>query len=295
MPHSHQHQIHSNSTKNISTAFILNAVFVIIELIGGILTNSISILSDALHDFGDCISLAITWGLNKKAEKGSDAKYSYGYKRFTLLGSIFLGGILFFSSIFVIKEAITRLLHPQPIDASGMLWLAIIGVLINGIAAYKLSKGNSFSQRAVFLHMMEDLLGWVAILFSSIAMHFWDIPILDSILSVIISIWVLYHVWKNLKQTFTVMLQCVPENIDQKTLTSKILKIKNVISLHDMHLWSLDGESHVMTLHLVVENLDASTRNNIKQCLRKIASEQHIVHVTHELELKGDSCSISYK
>lgn len=285
-----QHHHTTDGTKNITIAFVLNAIFVIIELIGGIMTNSIAILSDALHDFGDCISLGITWGLQKKSKKGRDQKYSYGYKRYTLLGSVFLGTLLIFSSIFVIKEAITRTLNPETVNANGMMWLAIIGVIINGIAALRLSKGNSLSQKAVYLHLMEDVLGWIAVLISSIIMIFWEIPILDSILSIIISIWVLYNVWKNLKRTFEVLLQAIPTDVNIHKLLNQINKIQDVKDVHDLHVWSLDGESHVMSIHLVVSNFETTNRLRIKSELNQIAKQWHIYHVTLELELENEPC-----
>jgi cobalt-zinc-cadmium efflux system protein len=284
---------HDKDTQNITIAFILNALFVIVEVIAGLLTNSIAILSDALHDFGDCISLGITWVLQKKAQQGRDTKYSYGYKRFTLLGSIFLGGILAISSLFVIKEAIGRILDSQEVDAIGMLWIAIVGVLINGVAAFRLKKGNSMSQRAVYLHIMEDVLGWVAVLVSSIVMLFWKIPILDSLLSIAISCWVIYNVWRNLKSTFAVLLQATPIDVDVNQLEQQILAIDNVVAVHDIHVWSMDGERHVMSLHVVVDAMDVTIRQRVKESLCQVAKRWNIYHVTHELELQGEICEIA--
>lgn len=124
MGHNHAHSL-NNAEKNISIAFFLNAFFVIVELIGGILTNSIAILTDALHDFGDCLSLATAWFLQKKSTQVRDKKYSYGYKRFSLLGSIFLSGVLTVSSVFVLIEAAKRIAAPQDVSAQGMLWMAV--------------------------------------------------------------------------------------------------------------------------------------------------------------------------
>lgn len=292
MAHTHTHNhVHSHDgTKNITIAFILNALFVVIEIVGGLLTNSIAILSDALHDFGDCISLGITWGLQKKSQKSRDSNYSYGYKRFSLLGSIFLGGILSISSVVVVIEAVGRIINPETVDAKGMLWLAIIGVFINGLAALKLSRGNSISQRAVYLHIMEDVLGWIAVLVSSIVMIFWDLPILDSVLSIAISIWVLYNVYKNLKKTFMVLLQAIPKDVNVPLLIEDINKIDGVVDVHDVHVWSLDGESHVMSLHIVIEEINQSNKIEIKKKVMDISSKLNIVHITSEIELIGEEC-----
>lgn len=286
----HNHSQNNNAAKNISVAFFLNAFFVIVELVGGLLTNSIAILTDALHDFGDCLSLATAWFLQKKSSRGRDKKYSYGYKRFSLLGSIFLSGVLTVSSVFVLTEAVKRITSPQEVSAQGMLWMAIFGILINGAAALKVKKGTSLNERSVFLHIMEDVLGWVGVLIASIVMLFTDLPVLDPILSIAISIWVLSNVYKNIRSTFKVLLQATPDNVPAEELKEKILQTEDIDSIHDLHLWSLDGESHVMTLHVVTPVKNTSV---IKKKLLDIASNYHITHTTIEFEQKGTDCPTS--
>jgi cobalt-zinc-cadmium efflux system protein len=275
-----------NSTKNIRTAFFLNLAFAFVELIGGIITNSVAILSDAVHDFGDSISLAIAWALQKKSNKAKDDKYSYGYKRFSLLSSVILSGILLVGSILILVEAIGRLFNPQEVNAQGMLWLAILGIIVNGLAALSVKRGKTLNERAVFLHIMEDVLGWIGVLVISIVMIFVNLPILDPILSISITIWVLYNVYKNLKATFNILLQAFPKNVDVKKLTKEIEAIDNVISIHDLHIWTQDGNSHVMTLHIVAEK----NYETIKLKIREIAKTYNIDHVTIELEDKDSTC-----
>lgn len=275
-----------NSTKNIRTAFFLNLAFAFVELIGGIITNSVAILSDAVHDFGDSISLAIAWALQKKSNKAKDDKYSYGYKRFSLLSSVILSGILLVGSILILVEAIGRLFNPQEVNAQGMLWLAILGIIVNGLAALSVKRGKTLNERAVFLHIMEDVLGWIGVLVISIVMIFVNLPILDPILSISITIWVLYNVYKNLKATFNILLQAFPKNVDVKKLTKEIEAIDNVISIHDLHIWTQDGNSHVMTLHIVAEK----NYETIKLKVREMAKAYNIDHVTIELEDKYSSC-----
>ncbi|MFV0598976.1 MAG: cation diffusion facilitator family transporter [Bacteroidales bacterium] len=275
-----------NSTKNIRTAFFLNLAFAFVELIGGIITNSVAILSDAVHDFGDSISLAIAWALQKKSNKAKDDKYSYGYKRFSLLSSVILSGILLVGSILILVEAIGRLFNPQEVNAQGMLWLAILGIIVNGLAALSVKRGKTLNERAVFLHIMEDVLGWIGVLVISIVMIFVNLPILDPILSISITIWVLYNVYKNLKATFNILLQAFPKNVDVKKLTKEIEAIDNVISIHDLHIWTQDGNSHVMTLHIVAEK----NYETIKLKVREMVKAYNIDHVTIELEDKDSTC-----
>ena len=284
---SHNHSHNHSAEKNLSIAFFLNAFFVIVEIVGGLLTNSIAILTDALHDFGDCLSLATAWFLQKKSKQGRDAKYSYGYKRFSLLGSIFLSGVLLVSSIVVIYEAVKRIMAPEAVEAQGMMWIAIFGIVINGAAALRVKKGSSLNEKAVFLHIMEDVLGWIAVLVASIVMQFVNFPILDPLLSLGISIWVLINVYRNMRATFKILLQAVPDDVDVSALKEKLLKIAGVNSIHDLHLWSLDGEEHVMTLHVVS---DAQESCNMKQEIMEVAKTFHIVHSTIEFEHPNEEC-----
>lgn len=287
--HSHGHS-HDNSSdkssKNIIIVFFLNLVFAIIELIGGLLTNSVAILSDAVHDFGDSISLLIAWMLQKKSNQGRDSKYSYGYKRFSLLGSVFLSGVLFVGSIFIFIEAFKRLFDPQEVHVQGMLWLAILGIVVNGAAALRIKKGNTLNERAVYIHIIEDVMGWVGVLVVSIVMLFVNLPILDPLLSIAITIWVLYNVYKNLRDTFKVLLQAVPDDVDVEKLKNDIREIENLISIHDFHLWTQDGLSHVMTLHAVADRDELI----IKEKIRFIAQNHDIAHVTVEFEPSNILC-----
>lgn len=292
MAHHHGHDHHS-ATGNIRVAFFLNFFFAIIELLGGLYTNSVAILSDALHDFGDSISLGLAWYLQKISSKGRDKYYSYGYKRFSLLGALFISVILLVGSIFVIKESIGRIIHPQEPDATGMFLLAILGVVVNGAAIIRLKKGSSLNERAVSLHLMEDVLGWIAVLVVSIVMMFVNLPILDPLLSIGISLWILSNVYRNLKDTFHVLLQQVPQQINLDALQKKILSLKDVKSLHDIHLWTLDGEENIITLH-VVTNPDTTMARwqELKTNIRTLCRKANIQHATIELEREIDPCDM---
>ncbi len=297
MSHNHSHghnHSHAEGTKNIRLAFFLNFFFAIIELIGGLFTNSVAILSDALHDFGDSISLGIAWYLQKFSEKKRDKYYSYGYKRFSLLGALFISMILLVGSIFVIQESIKRIMDPQTPNAQGMFLLAILGIVVNGAAVLRLKKGSSINERAVSLHMMEDVLGWIAVFIVSIVMMFVDLPVLDPLLSIGISIWILTNVYRNLRDTFHILLQQVPQNVDIEGVQEKIKHIDGVLSLHDIHLWTLDGEENILTIHIVLsENATVEQETEIKSKVREVCAESDIQHVTIEFERVGEICALS--
>ncbi|WP_298062803.1 cation diffusion facilitator family transporter [uncultured Rikenella sp.] len=295
--HGHMHgHVHDHAaTGNIAVAFFVNLGFAVVELAGGLWTNSIAILSDAFHDFGDSLSLAVAWRLQKVSERPSDSQYSYGYKRFSLLGALFISTVLLVGSVFIMKECIGRILAPQEPNAQGMLWLAVFGVLVNGFAALRLHKGGSISERAVMLHMMEDVLGWIAVLVVSVVMLFVYVPILDPLLSIGISCWVLYNVYRNLKATFRVLLQHTPSDIDAHKLEAEIVALPEVESIHDLHLWSLDGERNISTLHVVTAKpLDCGAQVKLKEEIRTVCARNGIDHATVELETEGEDCGLTH-
>jgi len=281
----------TNTTRNISLAFFLNLGFTIIEIIGGFLTNSVAIISDALHDAGDTISLAVAWYLQKVSNRGRDEHYTYGYKRFSLLGAIFISVMLIVGAVFIVRESVERLMNPAEVNAKGMLYLAILGIIVNGIAVLRLRKGTSMNEKAVYLHMLEDVLGWISVLVVSIVMIFVNAPILDPLLSIGITIWVLYNVYRNLKKTFRILLQEAPRDIDIDKLEKSILEINDIQSVHDLHIWSLDGENNILTLHAVLPvNTSDKEHHKIKTQIRAICDRFRIHHATIEFETEGEEC-----
>lgn len=247
------HHSHDHSSKNLKTAFFLNLGFTIFELIGGYYVNSVAIISDAIHDLGDSLSLGTSWYLDVKSKQSPTKAFSFGYRRFSLLGALINSVILMAGSVYVIKEAIGRILNPESSNATGMLIFAIVGVLVNGFAAWKMSKGKTLNERVISWHLMEDVLGWFAILIVSIVLHFKDIPYLDPALSLLITIYILWNVVKRLKETLVIFLQGEPTDVDRELIEREILNIQHVESIHHTHIWSLDGEHHVFTTHLKLE------------------------------------------
>jgi len=285
--HTHQH------TENIRTAFFLNLGFTLFEIVGGIYTNSLAITSDALHDLGDSISLGMAWYLEKHAQKESDRKYSYGYRRFSLLAALINTIILVVGSLYILTEAIPRLLAPQEANAGGMILLAIVGIAVNGAAVLRVRKGQSLNAQVVAWHLLEDVLGWVAVLIVSITLLVTDLYILDPILSVLINLYVIYNVVGNLRKTLSLFLQAVPDTHNLPDIEHRLAKISQVLSVHHTHIWSLDGEDHVLSTHLVVEP-DASKDDlmRIKSDVRKVTSELSLGHSTVEFEFEED-CSMN--
>ncbi|HEY9488919.1 MAG TPA: cation diffusion facilitator family transporter [Chryseosolibacter sp.] len=293
--HSHAHHHHSfgenEGTKNIIVAFWLNTAFALFEIAGGFYTNSVAILSDAVHDLGDSLSLGLAYYFQKKSRKQKDQLYTYGYRRFALLGAFINSAILVIGSVLIIREAITRFVQPEPPDAKGMVVLALIGLAVNGYALLRLKKGDSINEKVVALHFVEDVLGWVAVLIGSVVMIFADVPILDPILSVLISAYILFNVYKNLKSTFRILLQRRPDSVDEETIRKKILAVPGVKDLHDVHFWTMDGKYNIMTLHVVVDNCQSvEQRERIKKAVKHNLEHLEIQHSTVEIESEDHPC-----
>lgn len=283
--HNHSETNH-DSSKNIKVAFFLNFTFTIFEFIGGYYTNSMAIMADAVHDLGDTISLGLSWNLDKKSKQESDNKYSFGYKRFSLLGALINGVVLFVGSAFILIETIPRLFNPEHAQAEGMFVFAIVGVLVNGFSVVKLKGGKTLNEKMVRWHLIEDVIGWIAVLIVSVVLMFYDLPILDPLLSVAIIAYVLFNVIKNLKETFLVFLQGVPSDIDFNKIEKEILDLDDVRSVHRVHVWSLDGASNVMTIHVVINDVESSREMlEAKAKVRAVLSEYAIEHSTIEIEL----------
>lgn len=292
--HNHNHHNHESNEKNIRIAFFLNFGFAIIEVIGGYLTNSIAIMADALHDLGDSITLAVSWRLEKLADKEGDKKYSYGYKRFSLLSAL-IGAIILLVGIgFVLFESTARLFTPQSSDAKGMLLLAILGITVNGLAALRAGKGKNLNSKMIYWHLLEDAMGWGAVLIVSIVLMFWDINFLDPLLSILMSLFILYNVVKNLKHTLKLFLQGVPTDINPSSIETRILQDENVEGIHHTHIWSLDGEQHVLTMHIVLcQETKKEDIRRIKEKVKKISEQYDLAHTTIEFEYQESDCSMS--
>ena len=289
--HDHSHGRSSDASKRIGWAFFLNVVFTIIEFIGGWLTNSTAIMADAVHDLGDSLSIGTSWGLNKLSDKDANRTFSYGYKRFSLLGALINGVVLTIGSVWILFEAIPRLAEPEMPQVEGMLLLSIFGMAVNGFAAYKLSEGNSLNERVLNWHLLEDVLGWVAVFIVSIVLMFKPWAILDPILSIGFTLFILFNVIRNLKQTLLLFLQATPDKAQLERIRDDLLSNEHVSDLHHFHIWSLDGERNVMTVHLVLVG-DVSTehiqtlKNDVQHSLKKYNFE----HTTVEFEFADEQC-----
>lgn len=274
--------------KNILVAFLLNLFFSIFELVGGMFTNSVAIISDAVHDLGDSFSIGLSYFLEKKSKKKPDDKYTYGYMRYSVLGAIITNTILITGSVLVIYNAIERFFNPVDINYNGMIIFAVFGVIVNFLAAYFTKEGDSLNQKAVNLHMMEDVLGWLVVLIGALVIKVTEINMIDSILSIGVACYVLIHALTSFKDIVDLFLTKVPSGVNVSELSKHILEIDGVEDVHHVHVWSMDGVNNYATMHIVSNKKDIS---KIKKSIREELEEHGINHVTIEIDNNKDECS----
>ena len=272
--------------RNILIAFILNLLFAIFEFTGGLLIGSVAIVSDAIHDLGDAMSIGIAYFLERKSRRPADKGHTYGYIRYSVLGSLITTVILLTGSVGVVIHAVQRIFQPAAIDYNGMILFAIIGAAVNLAAALITRKGDSLNQKAVNLHMLEDVLGWIVVLIGAIIMRFTDLAIIDPLLSIGVAVFIFYHAVKNLMAVTNLFLEKTPAGIDVDELTAHITHIDGVLDVHHIHIRSLDGQRHSATMHIRARG----DTHRIKEQVRAELAEHGICHATLELESEDEHC-----
>lgn len=272
-------------------AFFLNLGFTVIELVGGLMTNSVAILSNAVHDLGDCAALALTWYFERYSKRRRDQRYTYGYRRWSVAAAVFSSLILCSGSMLILKEALPRLWHPQPVAASGMIGLAVLGVAVNSLAMGRLHAHDSPAETTIRLHLLEDVLGWAVVLAGGFGVWLLGWNWLDPLLSIGVSLFILRNVFRNLRAFSRILLQGAPEDLDVGNLQVRIMQVDGVRAIHDLHVWTLDSSRHILSLHAVVD-ADASrdTLLRIKTEIRAILAAAGIGHGTLEFEYADEAC-----
>lgn len=257
-------------------------------------TNSIAIVADAVHDLGDTASLGLSWYLERFSKRGSSRSFTYGYQRFSLLGALINAGVLIGGSFFVLSEAIPRIFNPQPTNAPGMITFAVVGILVNGAEVLRLRGSEGLNARVVGWHLLEDVLGWVAVLIVSLVLFVVnDWYFLDPLLSLAITLFVLFNAARNLRSVLRIFLQAAPEGMDVGEIDGEFRRIDGVQSTHHTHLWSLDGEDNVLTTHLVMDA--AATKEEVVAVRGRalaLAERLEADHITVQVEYADENCAM---
>jgi len=285
--HGHRHDVDFNnpdkSVKNIRIVFFLNLFFSIMEVIFGLMFNSMAILSDAIHDFGDSVSVGLSWFFQRYSRKEPSNRFSFGHQRFSLMGALITSSILLVGSFFIFTRSIPRLLSPEEVNSEGMLILSVFAIAMNGYAAWLLSRGTSKNEKVLNVHMLEDVLGWVGVLVVSIVVRYTDWYILDPILSILISLFIFYKTLPLFISTMHIFLEGVPSDVDLDRLEEDILTIDDVHAVTHLHIWSIDGEENAMNVTLFVKTGDQRRIERIKEDVRSLTSDLRVSHSTIEI------------
>ena len=263
-------------------AFFLNLSYAIVEFIAGGIFGSSAVLADSVHDLGDAIAIGISAFLETISNREEDRQYTLGYKRFSLLGALVTAVILITGSILVILENITKLFNPQPVNDEGILWLGIIAVSINLLASLVVRKGKTKNESILSLHFLEDTLGWLAVILMAIILKFTDWYILDPLLSLVISIFILTKAILRFWSALKIFLDAVPEGVETGDLEKDLEALINVKSVNQLSIWSMDGLENNAIIHLCLEDWEQmlETKNQVRQLLE----ERGIQNITIEVD-----------
>jgi cobalt-zinc-cadmium efflux system protein len=289
MGHDHGHDhTHGANKKALLISFIIITGYMIVEAIGGFLTNSLALLSDAGHMLSDSVSLGIGLLAFTLGEKVADYSKTYGYKRFEILAAVFNGVTLVLISLYIFYEAYHRFMEPPEVASTGMLVIASIGLVVNIIVAWILMRGDTeenLNMRAAFLHVLGDLLGSVGAIAAALFIIFFDWGWADPAASVIVALLVLISGWRVTKDAVHVLMEGTPKNVDLKDVIAAIERVEGVEKIHDLHVWSITSGQNALSCHAVVS--DKLTIRESQELLRMIEHElEHkgIGHVTVQLE-----------
>lgn len=292
-PHTHKHLDNHDDTP-FRAAFLLNLLFTLVEIVGGLLTRSTAILADAVHDLGDSLSLAVSWWMERRSRLPGDRRFTFGYRRFSLLGGVISAAVLSAGAALVLSQAVPRLFSPGNPHGLGMTWLAAAGIVVNGAAAWRMRQAGGMNARMVTWHLLEDVLGWAAVLVGGVVIWIWKLNWIDPLLSVLITLVVLRRVVVELRRAMRVFLQGVPEGMDIADLEKALMQLPDVVQVHHLHLWSLDGEHHVLTAHLVLaRELEPSAILKLKEQARILIRDFPVSHSTLEIEYPDEPCRLN--
>ena len=263
-------------------AFFLNLSYAIVEFIAGGIFGSSAVLADSVHDLGDAIAIGISAFLESISNREEDSHYTLGYKRFSLLGAMVTAVILMTGSVLVILENITKLFHPQPVNDEGILWLGIIAVSINVLASLVIRKGQTKNESILSLHFLEDTLGWVAVILMAIVLRFTDWYILDPLLSLAISFFILSKAIPRFWSTLKIFLDAVPEGVDIQQVKSDLEQLDHVASINQLNLWTMDGLEKNAIVHVCIKHVNHM--EVCKESIRTLLKERGFQNVTIEVD-----------
>ena len=267
-------------------AFFLNLTYAIVEFIAGGVFGSSAVLADSVHDLGDAIAIGISAFLESISNREEDSHYTLGYKRFSLLGAMITAVILMTGSVLVILENIAKIFHPQSVNDEGILWLGIIAIIINVLASLVIRKGQTKNESILSLHFLEDTLGWVAVILMAIVLRFTDWYILDPLLSLAISFFILSKALPRFWRTLKIFLDAVPEGVDIQKIKTDLAELDHVASINQLNLWTMDGLEKNAIVHVCLKEMEhmETCKESIRIFLKDCGFQNITIEVDADLE-----------
>ena len=267
-------------------AFFLNLNYAIVEFIAGGVFGSSAVLADSVHDLGDAIAIGISAFLESISNREEDSHYTLGYKRFSLLGAMVTAVILMTGSVLVILENIAKIFHPQPVNDEGILWLGIIAITVNVLASLVIRKGQTKNESILSLHFLEDTLGWVAVILMAIVLRFTDWYILDPLLSLAISFFILSKALPRFWRTLKIFLDAVPEGVDIQKIKTDLAELDHVASINQLNLWTMDGLEKNAIVHVCLKEMEhmETCKESIRIFLKDCGFQNITIEVDADLE-----------
>lgn len=297
--HSHGHHHHHDHTPkldHLNNAFIigivLNSVFVVLEVVAGLWSHSLSLLTDAGHNLSDVAGLALALLAFKLSKVSSNQDYTYGYKRSTIIVSFFNALILFIAVGFIGYEAVMRFIHPETVAGGTMAWVAFAGIGINGFTAWLFvkDKDRDLNVKGAYLHMAVDAIVSLGVVISGVIIYFTHLYWIDSAVSLIVAIVILRGTWSLLMDSLRLEMDGVPKEMDLQKIKQELMKAKGVVNVHHVHVWALSTTENALTAHLVIDQNAVSSFDNIKHDLRHRLEHLSITHSTFEPEFSDEKC-----
>lgn len=284
MEHEHNHQV---SGKSLWWTILLNLAISLAEGIGGLISGSMALISDATHNFSDVLSLIISYVANRLTRRKATLAQTYGFKRSEILAAFINSATLIVLAIFILVEGVQRFFNPVEINAQWVIWLAIASIVVNGLSVLFIRKDaeGNMNIRSSLLHLFSDMMTSVAVLLGGLAMHYFQWYWVDPFFSILIALYLLYSSWGILKSSLKIIMQFTPDTVDVDEIVNQVSKISGIKNMHHVHLWQIDEHDIMLEAHVdLTEDIAISEFEIILQKINLVMDEYNIHHVTIQPE-----------
>ncbi|BCD61278.1 cobalt-zinc-cadmium efflux system protein [Nitratiruptor sp. YY08-26] len=284
------HHHHEVSGKNLFITIILNIIITLSQIIGGFLSGSLALLSDAMHNFSDVLSLVVAWIANRLAAREADSSKTFGYKRAEIIAALFNASLLMAIAIFLIIEAVRKFLHPEAIDSMWVIWLGGLSIVLNSLSVFLVKEDahENMNIKAAYLHLLTDVATSVAVVVGGLLMQWWHIYWIDPVISIFIAFYLIWASFDIIKESVFILMQFAPKEIDLQKIAEDVSQIAGIENIHHIHIWRLNDHDLFFEAHV-----DFSSDLKLKEVMKKmekiekvLKEKYHIFHVTLQPEYR---------